>query len=540
MRELSFWGWGYADLFPAEAERARLGQMIGALLGVEAPLPRPAPTLDGITIPPSKVEIPPQFAAVLSSARDVRASHTYGKGYADLLRGFRGDFSAAPDLVATPTNEEEVAALLAWAEANKVAVIPFGGGTSVVAGTEADVSDRFAGTVSLDMRKLNRLISFSQKDRLAHFEAGITGPDIEAALAPYGMTLRHFPQSFEFSTLGGWVATRSGGHFATLYTHIDEMVAAARMLTPRGVFETPLWPASGAGPDPNRLICGSEGALGVITSAHLRVRPKPRWRSKANIRFRDWSDAVKAVRDVAQTDLYPANCRLLDSREAMLHGAGAGSHHLLLLGFESATGSTEAAMAQAISICRAQGGELATPAKHSERGEVSQRDDKAGGAWRDAFLAAPYRFNSLVSLGMVVDTFETACTWSNFETMHDAIVKVTRGAMKAQTGSSGWISCRFTHVYPDGPAPYYTFIAPGRPGRELEQWRAIKEAASDALAAHGGTITHHHAVGRLHKPWYQRESPPLFGRLLKATKAELDPHGILNPGALIDEIPHRG
>ena len=532
-RQQSFWGWGWADRFPPAEERRRLGQLIGALLGLREPLePRPAPTLGSITIPEPRLTAPEALAAFCTTDRHERARRTYGRGYADLLRGFRGDFSPAPDLVATPADEAQIEALLSWAASAGVAVVPFGGGTSVVAGTEPEVGPDYAGTVSLDMGHLDQLLEVDHEALLARIQAGVKGPHMEAQLAAHGLTLRHFPQSFEFSTLGGWIATRSGGHFATLYTHIDELVASARMVTPSGVLESPRLPASGAGPDPNRLICGSEGILGVITEAWMRVRPRPRWRSKATAHFKRFEDAVAAAREIAQTELYPANCRVLSAREALLHGAGTGAHHLLLLGFESSSGPTEAWMARAVERAEAHQGRFPKPPAHTDSGAA--QDDRAAGAWRHAFLEAPYRFNNLVSLGVVVDTFETACTWDRFEALHEGVTQAVRGAMREVTGHDGWISCRFTHVYPDGPAPYYTFMAPGRAGEELEQWRAIKTAASDALVEHGGTITHHHAVGRLHKPWHLRQAPPLFTQVLKAAKASLDPDAILNPGVLLD------
>jgi alkyldihydroxyacetonephosphate synthase len=338
------------------------------------------------------------------------------------------------------------------------------------------------------------------------------------------MTLRHFPQSFEFSTLGGWIATRAGGHFATLYTHIDDLVESLRMVTPRGLWESRRLPASGAGPSPDRLALGSEGILGVITEAWVRVRPRPRFRSRASLRFRELGGAVAAARELAQSELYPANCRLLDGREALLHRVALDGSSVLLLAFESADHPVDAWMARALEIARGRGGE----------GEPREdRDPDEAGAWRAAFIAAPYLFNTLVSLGCVVDTFETACTWDRFEALDRAVRAAVGEALRRECGG-GLISCRFTHVYPDGPAPYYTFIGPGRRGAELQQWHAIKTAASDALGAAGGTITHHHAVGRVHRPWYDRERPEPFAAALRAAKAALDPDGMLNPGVLID------
>ncbi|MHB8878824.1 MAG: FAD-binding oxidoreductase, partial [Myxococcaceae bacterium] len=342
--------------------------------------------------------------------------------------------------------------------------------------------------------------------------------------------LRHFPQSFEFSTLGGWIATRAGGHFATLYTHIDDLVESTRLLTPRGVLETRRLPASGAGPGPDRLVLGSEGALGVITEAWVRVVPRPRFRVSASVLFEGFEAAVAASRELAQSGLYPSNCRLLDAQEALMNGVAAGEC-VLLLAFESADHPLGPWMERALAIAKGHGGVC-------PRGPICREGDQratldAAGSWRAAFLEAPYLQNALVSLGVIADTFETACTWKGFPELHRAVSESMRAAFARVCGGAGLLSCRFTHVYPDGPAPYFTFVAPGRAGAELEQWAELKEAASEALLRAGGTITHHHAVGRVHRRWYDRERPALFGEVLEAAKARLDPNGILNPGVLV-------
>jgi alkyldihydroxyacetonephosphate synthase len=372
-----------------------------------------------------------------------------------------------------------------------------------------------------------------------------------AQLAPQGLTLRHYPQSFEFSTLGGWIVTRAGGHYATLYTHIDDFVQAVRMVTPSGVLETRRVPYSGAGPSPERLVLGSEGAFGIVTEAWIRVQPRPRWRASASVKFDRWSDAVAATRALSQSGLYPSNCRLLDEREALLHQVGTGSS-VLLLAFESADHPVEPWMERALSIATDLGGNCEDEAKYSTDVVYSMRpssspsqpapvpspdqpdahDAPDASAWKRSFLDAPYLQSALVSLGVVCDTFETACTWERFPELHAAVVQAVEGAMKSACGG-GVVTCRFTHVYPDGPAPYYTFLAPGREGAEIEQWTAIKAAASEAILACSGTITHHHAVGRLHRPWWEKERSALFEDALLAAKDRFDPRGILNPGCLL-------
>jgi len=535
-RERSFWGWGWADRFPDDAGRRALAAHLASMLGIDRPEPRPAPRIDGIALPPPALAIPPALAPFCTAAANERISHCWGKGYRDLVRGFAGDFSGAPDLVARPRSEEELERVLGWCAQSGVAAIPFGGGTSVVGGVERPPrGGRFAAAVAVDTGALDRVLEVDPVSRSARIQAGATGPALESQLAGHGLTLRHFPQSFEFSTLGGWIATRAGGHFATLYTHIDDLVESVRMITPRGTWESRRLPASGAGPAPDRLVLGSEGILGVVTEAWMRVQARPRHRASATVFFDEFPAAVDAARAIAQAGLYPANCRLLDPTEARINLVAADGSAVLLLAFESADHALEAWVGRALAIAIAHHGRCPDGPAIRDDG-VHPSPSGAAGSWRAAFLEAPYLQNTLVSLGMIADTFETACTWDRFPGLHQAVCAAVKDAIRrAGAGANGGVlGCRFTHVYPDGPAPYYTFIASGRPGAELEQWAEIKRAASEALAANGATITHHHAVGRLHRPWYDRERPPLFAQALRAAKAAVDPAGVLNPGVLID------
>ncbi len=531
-RERSFWGWGYADRFPDEGARRAIGEQLAALLGLSrAPTPLAPPTLDAIDMPPPSVTPDATIAGFASVDRRERALHTYGRGYRDLLRGFSGDFRAAPDIVLRPRDEPDVLRAMAFCRRARVALVPFGGGTSVVGGVEGGASrGRFAGVASLDLRRMDRVLEVDVTSRAARIQAGATGPRLEEQLRARGLTLRHYPQSFEFSTLGGWIATRSGGHFATLYTHIDELVESVRMVTGSGVYETRRFPGSGAGPAPERLVIGSEGIFGVITEAWMRLHARPRFRSRASASFTRWEDAVEATRAIAQSGLYPTNCRLLDASEAALNFVADDGSHVLLLAFESADHDGVAAITRGAAIAEEHGGRVS---KIVHRQGEEQADEAASAAWRAAFLEAPYLQSTLVSLGVIADTFETACTWAAFPAMHRAIVDAVERAMRESCGG-GRVQCRFTHVYPDGPAAYYTFVTQGRPGDELAQWATIKRAASDALSLHGGTTTHHHAVGRLHRTWYDRERPVPFGDALRAVKATLDPAGIMNPGVLVD------
>jgi alkyldihydroxyacetonephosphate synthase len=446
-----------------------------------------------------------------------------------VVRAFRGRFDHPPDVVAYPRDEAEVRDVLDWATSSDAAVIPFGGGTSVVGGVEAALPGEYAGSVTVDLKALDRVVEVDPVSQAARIQAGALGPDLERQLAEHGLTLRHFPQSFEFSTLGGWIATRSGGHFATLYTHIDELVESVRAITPQGVWESRRLPGSGAGVSPDRMLIGSEGILGLITEAWMRVRPRPMQRASAGVRFEQFTAGVEAARALSQSGLYPSNCRLIDAEEAAVTGAGDGSHAVLLLGFESADHDVEPWMARALELCGDHGGICARPPSR----RASRGGDGAVGSWREAFLRAPYLRDTFVAIGVLSETFETAITWDRFEGFHRAVTDRVRAAVDEVCGA-GTVTCRFTHLYPDGPAPYYTILAPARRGSELEQWGEIKAAAADAVIAAGGTITHHHAVGRDHRPWYDRQRPEPFAHALRAAKAALDPTGALNPGVLID------
>lgn len=529
-RALSFWGWGWADKFPDTDARVAIGTHVGALLSTTLAEPQAPPTLESLELPdPRPLKPPASLSARIDATPHARASHTYGRNYRDIHRGFHRDFSAAPDAVAFPENEEEIASLLDWCAAERIAVVPFGGGTSVVGGVEGERKE--GGLLSLDMRRLDRVLEVIPEDMSARIQAGATGPGMEAQLASHGLTLRHYPQSYEHSTLGGWIATRSGGHYATLYTHIDTRVSAIRMLTPRGPFASRQLPASGAGPSPDRLLLGSEGSFGVITEAWVRLHRRPLYRARTSAHFQVFDAAVAAARDVAQSGLYPATCRILDATEAMLNGVSMDRSTVLLLGFESADHSQKSSLMRAVEIARSHGGAVSEKAlRVTEPGDEAAADP-AQATWREAFIEAPYLLNTMVSLGVVADTFETACTWSRFPALHAALKKDFRGAMKSICGG-GILSCRFTHVYPDGPAPYYTFVAPGKRGSEAEQWMELKAAASEILMKHGATITHHHAVGRIHAPWYHEQVPALHLEALSAVKDRLDPEGILNPGVL--------
>lgn len=531
-RRRSWWGWGWEDEALSDEQAGRLATSLSQRFGVDLPL-RPAPDLGRLELRAPRLSAPSSIAARCSTDPYDRAGHTHGKSYRDIVRGSYGDLSDPPDLVAFPTSEADVVAVLDWAASVDAAVIPYGGGSSVVGGVSCAVGDAYRGVVSLDLTRLDRVLEIDPVSRAARIQAGALGPVLEDQLRPHGYTLRHFPQSFEFSTLGGWLATRSGGHYASVYTHIDDLVESMRVVTPTGISESRRLPGSGAGPSPDRLFLGSEGAFGVITEAWMRLQDRPRYKASAGVRFADYHDGVEATRALAQSGLFPTNCRLLDAGEAATSAGVDDGSAVLVLGFESADHPLESWIARAVELCADHGGTV--PDGVTTAGPAAG-DDTAGregvvGAWRNAFLRAPYGRDALVRMSAIVETFETACTWDAFPDLHAGVTAAVEAAL-AEVCGGGWVTCRFTHVYPDGPAPYFSVFAPGRPRSEIAMWDEVKAAAAEALLAHGGTITHHHAVGRDHDRWYRRQRPEPVGRALAATKAALDPAGILNPGII--------
>jgi alkyldihydroxyacetonephosphate synthase len=543
-RRRSWWGWGWEDAAVPEAQVASLGRAVGERMGIEVGSPADPAPLDDVELREPRIEAPDTLSSRCATDRWNRAAHTYGRSYRDVVRGLRGDLAHPPDIVAFPSNEADVVALLDWCADAGVAAIPYGGGSSVVGGVEADIGDAYRGAVSIDMTRLDRVLELDRTSRAARIQGGALGPVLEDQLRPHGLTLRHFPQSFEFSTLGGWLATRSGGHYASVYTHIDDLCEAMRVVTPTGVSESRRLPGSGAGPSPDRFFLGSEGTLGIITEAWMRLQDRPRFKASASVEFASFEAGAGAVRALSQSGLFPTNCRLLDAGEAMISArltSGAGA--LLVLGFESADHELGPRLERALELCRDHRGTLPSAPQFSDSATVVEGGGEesvsragregAAGAWRNSFLRAPYTRDALVRLGIICETFETACTWDRFAALHEAVTSKVNDALQQICGG-GWVTCRFTHVYPDGPAPYFSVMAPGRAGSELSQWAEIKAAASEALLAHGGTITHHHAVGRDHRPWYDRQRPEPFAAALRAAKTTLDPEGILNPGVLID------
>ncbi len=532
-RERSHWGWGWDGRQPDRGALEALAPAVRERLGfggerIEEPVPLEAIELARPRLPP-----PPALDGIVSADPPDRIRHAMGRAYRDVVRGLRGRFDRAPDLVAFPGDEEDVRRVLEFCADRSLAVIPFGGGTSVVGGVEARVGHGYRGVVSLDLGGLSGVVAVDEVSGAALIRAGTLGPDLEDGLRPHGLTLRHFPQSFELSTLGGWIATRAGGHFATLQTHIDDLVVSIRAHTPTGPWESRRLPGSGAGPSPDRMLLGSEGILGVITEAWVQVRPRPAFKASRPVLFESFAAGAEAVRALSRSGLNPSNCRLLDPLEAGTTGAGDGDRAVLIIGFESAFAPVDEQLRLAVECAADHGGEPEPDPGGDEPGSAAE-------SWRSAFLGAPYLRDSLIALGVLSETFETAITWDRFGELHARVTEAARRAVAeacdgpAEGPGSPRVMCRFTHVYPTGPAPYYTILAPARRGSEVEQWDEIKAAVSEAVISAGGTITHHHAVGRDHRPWYELQRPDRFAAALAGAKAAVDPAAIMNPGVLID------
>ncbi|WP_425859705.1 FAD-binding oxidoreductase [Arthrobacter sp. TWP1-1] len=469
-----------------------------------------------------------------------RILHSGGKSTPDLLRRRAGDALNAPDAVVFPGNAEEVRKILALCVARKLAVVTFGGGTSVVGGVEP-LRGRFDGVITLDMRRMNRLLHLDPLSRTASFEAGIRGPAIEAALAPHGLTLGHFPQSHQEATLGGYVATRSSGQASTGYGRSDELVKSAHLETPMGPFDagSPA-PGTAAGPKLLDVVVGSEGTLGVITSATLKVTTAPADKVYGAWSFPSFAAGAEAMRLLRHHGVrgdMPHVCRLSDTDETASTVKLGGWKTGALSRYLSARGQKTPALA--LFVWEGDSGEIRARRRRSAR--ILRR---AGGvplgplpgkSWEHGRFSGPYLRDELLTRGVYVETLETAATWSRLEESYDSVRQAILDAL-GEHGAAAYVQTHISHVYPDGASLYFTFLA-GLEADGLAQNARVKEAASRAIVAAGATITHHHSVGTDHAPYLSAEIGDLGVKVLTAIKNTLDPEGIMNPGKLIPTNP---
>jgi alkyldihydroxyacetonephosphate synthase len=467
--------------------------------------------------------------------RASRVTHAAGKGYADLVRLRAGDAVPAPDAVVYPADVAELRAVLDACGSERIAVVPFGGGTSVVGGVEP-VRNGMSAVVSLDLTRMAKLEGLDEVSLTADFGPGLRGPQVEEALGRSGLTLGHFPQSFEYATVGGWVATRSAGQASTGYGSIEKLVCGLRCMTPDGEIDLPALPATAAGPGLRQLLVGSEGVLGVITRATLKVRPRPEERRYEGWMFRSFEEGAEAFRVLHQRGAIPDVARLSDQAETrlslLLAGEGslkqrAGLRYVRLRGYE----------AGCIAVLGFEGDRTGAVRRAALAGRLLRR---AGGlslgaapgrAWERGRYAAPYLRDAFLDHGVIAETLETAHEWSRLMDLYSAVRAAIAGALEAR-GTPGIVMCHISHLYPSGASLYFTFLARQERGAELDQWRAAKVAACDAIVGAGGTITHHHAIGRDHAPWMPHEVGELGLAALRAVKGRLDPAGIMNPGKL--------
>ncbi len=540
---MRWWGWGQDghQISLPEPAAALLRDELGADLSVR----HEHVALEEVRLPEPR--LPSGARARLEAAvgaehvlddRAARVEHAAGRSYPDLVRLRSGDASRAPDAVAAPATADEIRAVLEACSEARVAVVPFGGGTSVVGGVEP-FSDGFDGAVALDLRRLDRVVDVDRASLTATLEAGLLGPEAERRLGEQGLTLGHFPQSFEYSTVGGWVATRSAGQASSGYGRIDELVEGLRLVAPAGEVRRRAVPASAAGPDLGELVVGSEGVLGVICEATLRVRPAPQVRRYEGWSFRSFAEGREAFRVMEQADAAPDVARLSDEEETRLAIALA----------TSAGGAVEKARRAYMRIRGHEGGCLAITGFEGEEEDVERRRLRAGAllragggirlgrrpgeAWLRGRYAGPYLRDELLDRGLLVETLETAASWSGLEALYEAV----RGALRRSLTDAGTppvVMCHVSHLYRSGASLYFTFLA-RQSDAPLDQWRAAKSAASDAIVAAGGTITHHHAVGRDHAAWMAAEVGEVGLDLIRAAKQRLDPAGIMNPGKLLPD-----
>jgi alkyldihydroxyacetonephosphate synthase len=524
---MSWSGWGDPN------HRVELSESVLALLrnglGVRRENPPPG-SID--EVPLTRSRLSPEVARALAEVVDephlltdhaTRVRHAVGRSTFDLLALRSGQPLPAPDAVLMPEDHAQVLAVLERCSEHRVAVVPFGGGTSVVGGLTPD-ADAFAGLVALDLRRLDSLLVIDSDSRLAELQPGLRGPEAERHLAERGFTIGHFPQSFEYATLGGFAAARSSGQASAGYGRFDDLVARLRVATPRGSLELGRAPRSAAGPDLRQLVLGSEGAFGVITSLQVRIRPAPERRGYEGWRFASFADGMRTLRGLAQDGPLPTVLRLSDEAETAMNlarpdqvGQAQEPGCLAITGYEGGAPEVERLREATSDVLRRAG---ATPVP------------EAGEGWAAGRYHGPYLRDALIDAGALVETLETAAFWSRLPELYRATAEALRETLSS-LGTPPVVLCHISHVYATGASLYFT-IACAQSDDPTAQWRQAKDAASQAILAAGGTISHHHGVGRDHREWLRQEVGELGVGVLAAVKRELDPEGILNPGVLIE------
>ena len=526
--EMRWSGWGDPDQATPLPESV-VG-LLRDLLGVK-PAEKPPLELVDIDVPGSRLSaealaditgvVGKGAGHVLTDAQS-RVRHTRGKSTPDLLRIRAGEVSDAPDVVVLPGSHEEVLAILRVCATHDVAVVPFGGGTSVVGGLAPDTR---RPVVALDLRRMNRLVAVDPISQTAILEPGLRAPSAEGLLNEQGFTLGHFPQSWEWASIGGFAAARSSGQASAGYGRFDEMVVGIKAATPEGELDLGRAPKSAAGPDLRQLLLGSEGAFGVITSVRVRIRPVPEARLYEGWRFPSFEEGTMALRLLAQDGPLPTVLRLSDEAETMIGlakpdqigGALENNGCLAIVGFEGTPTDIANRQVHTNAILRRTGGRLL--------------GDEPGTAWEHGRYNAPYLRDALLDVGAFVETLETATFWSGTARLYQEVKNALTSTL-TEAGTPPLVMCHISHIYATGASLYFTVVS-AQGDDPLTNWRAAKHAANDAILAAGGTISHHHGVGTDHRDWFAKEIGPLGVEVLRAIKDRVDPVGILNPGILL-------
>lgn len=547
IKDMKWWGWGDpAFVFPMD-EKPLLWPFIRKSLGLTEDSPQTPP------VDRAQVKLPERrrgadfeaaVAAFLKAGQiaaddEQRLIHTYGKSFPDLFRVRRGIVANAPDLVLFPESHEEVERIVAAARQTGVRLVAFGGGTNIVGGVEH--LDPSAVRVTLDMRRMNRVLDIDRHSWTATIQAGAPGPKLEDDLQALGFSLGHMPDSFEFATLGGWLATRSAGMQSDAYGKIEDMVVALKLVSPAGTLTTKLTPKSAAGPDLDQVVVGSEGVLGVITEAVMKVHPNPAVKDYHGVLFPDFESGSEAIREVIGRRAAPTMFRLQDVDETQLafsmkspstgisgfiqsqvkkylKAKGYAQPCLMMVGFEGEADYTAEMRRKVLPMLK----------KH--RG--FHLGNSVGKTWAKNKFAVPYLRDILMNHGCMVDVAETAAVWSKLMPLYHAARNTIKEQFKKE-GYPGYIGCHISHSYVDGASLYFTFAARQIAGQEFEQYYRFKRLITQTFMENGGTLTHHHAVGYEHRPWMERELSRPGLEILRGLKRALDPDNIMNPGKLI-------
>jgi alkyldihydroxyacetonephosphate synthase len=545
---MKWWGWGDPNRQFPMSDKPQLWPWVVRKLGISSPTPTAMPVdLAAINLPPTRASatLLAELNALLKPDQILlapidRLQHCYGKSFPDLFRVRNGIVGRAPDVVLLPDSQEQVEAIIRLAQQSSLCLIPFGGGTNIVGGINPQ-PDEARPVVTLSLRRLNRLLSIDRESRTATIQAGALGPELEADLARHGHSLGHFPDSFEYSTLGGWLATRSAGMQSDAYGRIEDMVVSIKVVTPSGTIVTKPVPASSAGPDLNRIVIGSEGILGVITEATMRIHQIPAIKDYRGYLFRSFEDGVRGIQECLDRGLTPSLVRLQDGGEselafnmrspktgvegwlqnrvkAWLRVRGYVQPCILIIGVEGAGAAVAAARRHSCKILKRHGGfSLGT---------------SVGDTWSKDKFNIPYLRDYIMDYGCMADVAETSTLWSNVLPLYAATIAAVQARFRQDDGT-GFIGCHISHTYKTGACLYFTFAARQPQGQELEHYYGYKRLITDAIMSAGGTLSHHHAVGTEHLPWMTQEISPAGLQALRALKTSLDPGDVLNPGKLL-------